>query len=312
MLLNVEKLSKRFGGIWALHDIDLKVNAGEILGILGHGASGKTTLLKVIKGTEKPSVGRIVFADGKAKTELLDGTIPSGPFRILNRGRHDRDTYPHLREVIMSTKADVLLLDDALIRFDLGERTAVYELLQEYVSKGERAVIAASSSFEQLAPVCDRIAVMVAGEIAQAGPVKDVYEEPSTAAVAEATGAMNLFSARRLTSTNAGLPEFYTIDGGHRLFARETEKSALGAINQTIRLGIRPEHISISTDASFPEDNLLKAVVTGIRFLGPLTAVDLEAEGLKLTATVPRVVGLHPDEQCMIAMPPHRIHVFKS
>ena len=40
------------------------------------------------------------------------------------------------------------------------------------------------------------------------------------------------------------------------------EKSLLGAITNNITLAIRPEHISISFGASFPEDNLLKAEIT--------------------------------------------------
>ncbi|HQX57370.1 MAG TPA: TOBE domain-containing protein, partial [Pyrinomonadaceae bacterium] len=100
--------------------------------------------------------------------------------------------------------------------------------------------------------------------------------------------------------------------GEHRIFAQPTEKRRIGAINQTVTLAIRPEHISITFGASFPEDNLLKAVVTGIRFLGDTTLIDLDANGLRLSARVFRVVGLNIGEECMIGMPPHRILVLKD
>lgn len=42
----------------------------------------------------------------------------------------------------------------------------------------------------------------------------------------------------------------------------------MGALNQNVLLGIRPEHISISFGASSPEDNLIKATITRTQFLG--------------------------------------------
>ena len=64
--------------------------------------------------------------------------------------------------------------------------------------------------------------------------------------------------------------------------------------------------------ASFPEDNLLKATVKKIQFLGGTTLVDLDAEGLVLQALVLRVVGLNPGDECMVGLPPDRIQIFKD
>lgn len=61
MILRVEKVSKRFGGLWALRGVDLEVEEGEILGIIGPNGAGKTTLFNCITGYYKPDSGRIVF-----------------------------------------------------------------------------------------------------------------------------------------------------------------------------------------------------------------------------------------------------------
>ncbi|MBP7378002.1 MAG: TOBE domain-containing protein [Pyrinomonadaceae bacterium] len=183
--------------------------------------------------------------------------------------------------------------------------------LQTAKQNGSTAIFA-SNDFEQIAAVCDRVAVLVKGEVAQIGFPQEVYENPASSAVAAIVGRNNLFTARRLTSTNADLPEFQTIEGSHRIVAQPTEKAALGAINQNVTLAIRPEQVSISFEASFPEDNILKAVVTAIRFLGPTTIIELDANGLRLESRVFRIVGLTVGEQCMIAMPPHRIQVLKN
>ncbi len=108
------------------------------------------------------------------------------------------------------------------------------------------------------------------------------------------------------------MPEFMTLDGEHRLFAGKPEKSALGAINQNISLAIRPEHISISFGASFPEDNLLRATISEIKFQGSTTLLKLDANGLILDALVLRLVGLNVGEVCMVGLPPDRILVLKD
>ena len=192
------------------------------------------------------------------------------------------------------------------------ERTVLLNELKALPEESGKTVIFASSDFEQIASVCDRIAVIVKGEIAQIGFPQEVYENPASRAVASIVGRNNIFAARRLTSTNADLPEFQTIDGSHRLFAQSTDKHALGAINQNVSLAIRPEQISISFEAAFPEDNILKAIVTAIRFLGPTTIIELDADGLHLQSLVFRIVGLNVGDECMIAMPPHRIQVLKD
>lgn len=61
VILRVENVSKRFGGVVALNRISLEVNEGEFLGIIGPNGSGKTTLFNVITGFIKPDEGRIIY-----------------------------------------------------------------------------------------------------------------------------------------------------------------------------------------------------------------------------------------------------------
>jgi heme ABC exporter ATP-binding subunit CcmA len=57
--LTVQKLSKAYGFLWALKDLDLDLAAGELVALLGPNGAGKTTLLKLLAGLISPSVGRI-------------------------------------------------------------------------------------------------------------------------------------------------------------------------------------------------------------------------------------------------------------
>jgi len=64
-LLEVERLSKRFGGVRAVHDVSFVLEEGELLGIMGPNGSGKTTLFNLIAGALRPDDGRIRFDGGE-------------------------------------------------------------------------------------------------------------------------------------------------------------------------------------------------------------------------------------------------------
>jgi branched-chain amino acid transport system ATP-binding protein len=69
-LLETRRVDKRFGGIAALDDVDLQVQAGEIVGLLGPNGAGKSTLFNVIGGFLKPDGGQVLF-DGEDVGHLL-------------------------------------------------------------------------------------------------------------------------------------------------------------------------------------------------------------------------------------------------
>lgn len=63
-LLEIDGLSKTFGGLHALRNVSISVDEGEILGVIGANGAGKTTLFNCITGAFPPSAGR-VHLDGK-------------------------------------------------------------------------------------------------------------------------------------------------------------------------------------------------------------------------------------------------------
>ena len=58
-MLRVEHISKRFGAVTALVDVNLHLQQGEVLALLGDNGAGKSTLLKILCGFQPPDSGRI-------------------------------------------------------------------------------------------------------------------------------------------------------------------------------------------------------------------------------------------------------------
>ena len=61
-LLQLSGLSRRFGGLNALTDINLTIEPGELVGLIGPNGAGKTTLINVVTGVHPASSGSVVFA----------------------------------------------------------------------------------------------------------------------------------------------------------------------------------------------------------------------------------------------------------
>ena len=62
-LLKCGQVSKEFGGLQALRNVDLSVIENSITGLVGPNGSGKSTLLNLISGVYKPDSGKIIFMD---------------------------------------------------------------------------------------------------------------------------------------------------------------------------------------------------------------------------------------------------------
>ena len=60
-ILRVEHISKRYGAVTALVDVNLRLERGEVLGLIGDNGAGKSTLLKILCGFQQPTSGRIIL-----------------------------------------------------------------------------------------------------------------------------------------------------------------------------------------------------------------------------------------------------------
>jgi len=70
--LRVEHISKHFGAVTALRDVNLRLGHGEVLGLLGDNGAGKSTLVKIICGFQQPDSGRIVVNGQEVTLKSVD------------------------------------------------------------------------------------------------------------------------------------------------------------------------------------------------------------------------------------------------
>ncbi len=126
--VNMQNISKHFGGVQALADVDLQINAGEIHALLGGNGAGKSTILKILNGVHVPDQGSIeVFG------QVLDEYTPEASRRAgIAMIYQEMSLIPSLtvaQNVFLTreTKNPLGLIDD-----QMGERKAAeyFEMLE--------------------------------------------------------------------------------------------------------------------------------------------------------------------------------------
>jgi ABC-2 type transport system ATP-binding protein len=84
-MIELERLTKRYGGFTAVEELSLRVERGEIFGFLGPNGAGKTTTIRMMMGLLLPTSGRIRLggfdlADDPIAAKRLSGFVPDRPF----------------------------------------------------------------------------------------------------------------------------------------------------------------------------------------------------------------------------------------
>lgn len=82
-LLEINQLSKRFGGLNAVEKVDLNVHQGEILGLIGPNGAGKSTILNMISGNLFPTRGELVFENEVITKLAVHNRVRRGIARIF-------------------------------------------------------------------------------------------------------------------------------------------------------------------------------------------------------------------------------------
>ncbi|MFG6081923.1 ABC transporter ATP-binding protein [Paracoccus litorisediminis] len=125
-MLTVEGLRSRYGRIEVLHGLDLQVDSGEIVTVVGANGAGKTTLLRCLSGVQPVSAGKITFR-GEALT-----TVPA--YKRLSRGLaqspEGRQIFTNL-SVEENLRLGAFLYNDDRVQKDMDDAFAMFPILRE-------------------------------------------------------------------------------------------------------------------------------------------------------------------------------------
>jgi ribose transport system ATP-binding protein len=217
--------SKRTPGEVLLSAEGLELRRGEVLGLAGLIGAGRTELLRRLFGLDpgpatpaeswRRGLGFVsedrkneglalglTIADNLTLSKLEAFVLPSrqssatrrwtetlavkclGPFqRIADLSGGNQQKIALAR--LLHHEVDVLLLDEPTRGIDVGSKAQVYQLIDDLVSKQNKAVLMVSSYLPELLGICDRVAVMRRGKL---GPARRVEEVDERSLLLEATG----------------------------------------------------------------------------------------------------------------------------
>jgi ABC-type polysaccharide/polyol phosphate transport system ATPase subunit len=194
---------------WALRDVDLTIDAGETVGVLGHNGAGKTTLLRLLAGVSEPSAGRIeirgrvaplisvgvgfhqemsgrenVYVNGmllgltKAEVaERFDEIVAFAeledfidtPVKFYSSGMFMRLGF----SVAIHVDPQVFLVDEVLAVGDLAFQLKCFDRMRQLKDQGTTIVIV-SHSMHAIRLLCPRAILLRRGALEMDGDVEDV------------------------------------------------------------------------------------------------------------------------------------------
>ncbi len=288
--VRLERLSKSFDGTTrAVDAVDLSIAAGEFFALLGPSGCGKTTTLRMIAGFETPDEGRI---------HVGGVDITGVPVHRRNMGMifQSYALFPHrtvaenvafglrMRGLPRRAVADAVaraLKQVALAGYEHrrpaqlsgGEQQRValaraivvlqFELKQLQKDLGVTLIFVTHDQEEAMA-MSNRMAVMNAGRIEQAGTPADVYSRPRTRFVADFIGEINLFTGEWRDGA------FYS---GGRALPANGPGHAGGAT-----IAVRPERMRFAASG----EAVFSGIVESANYLGAHVLYRIAADGAKL------------------------------
>jgi len=160
-LLEVKDLHVSYGAINAIKGIDLYVNRGEVVTILGANGAGKTTTLRTISGLLKPISGEIIF-DGKAISQLPAHEIVSLGMSHSPEGRRVFGT--------LSVEENLMMGAYSLKKYDAKTLEWIYEILPRLKERQKQLAGTLSGGEQQMLAI---------GRAIMSKPQLLILDEPS-------------------------------------------------------------------------------------------------------------------------------------
>ena len=209
----------------ALDDVDFKVEAGEVLGIIGHNGAGKSTLLKMLAQISVPTRGSVkvhgkvaplievgagLIGDLSGRENVfLNGAILGISKAEIRRKFDDIVAFAELEEFIdtpikryssgmsvrlgfaiaTSVESDILIIDEVLAVGDLAFQRKCFDRMEDLIKQQGKTVLLVSHNIRQVERICSRVLLMDHGVIRAKGAPTEIcnlfYELSESQVVAQ-------------------------------------------------------------------------------------------------------------------------------
>ena len=190
-ILTIKSVTKAFGGLVAVDDVDLTILEGQIMGLIGPNGAGKTTLFNCISGLYPVTAGEIHFLDGKITNQA--------PPNICKRGICR--TFQQLRLF-----KGMSVIDNVLAGAHTQGRAGAFGAIVKapWVMKEEKALKEKAMYFLELLGLADKRDLMAKnlsyGDQRRVEVARALASEPELLLLDEPAAGMNINESRELTS----------------------------------------------------------------------------------------------------------------
>jgi multiple sugar transport system ATP-binding protein len=341
MGIELQNVSKTFGGTNVVADLSLKIEDGEFVVLLGPSGCGKTTTLRMLAGLESVTSGDI-FINGERVND-----VPT-QHRDLAMVFQSYALYPHMT---IAENIGYPLRVRKLERRERDERVkhvaamleieSLLERKPRQLSGGERQRVALARAIvrepraylmdEPLSNLDARLRVQMRGELKrlqhQLGTTTIYVTHDQAEAMTLASRVavmkkgrlqqfdtpMNIYNhpANRFVAEFVGSPSMNFIEGGIEAgtFVSGAFKIALPALanKSQLTIGIRPEHIQVLSE---PRDGAIEATIYVTELMGNETFVFLSVGDNRLIARAPAEFRAEPESKVWITLTKDKIHFF--
>src|SRR6266540_2081986 len=164
-------LTKRYGELFAVRELDLTVRAGEVYGFLGPNGAGKTTTLRMLLGLVRPTAGRVLL-HGRPPGSLDGvGALIEGPAFYPYLSGRDNLRVLARHAAVPGKRVDVVLdLVDLPARAGMADMRAMIRRL----GAAGCTVMVSSHLLGEVEQICDRVGVISRGRLVSEGTVADM------------------------------------------------------------------------------------------------------------------------------------------
>lgn len=245
-MIKLQAITKQFGDKQILNDINLEINQGEVLGLIGLSGAGKSTLLRIINGLETATSGELQlekelkFGFVFQTFNLVNSLTVAENIRLglINQQLSNEQINQKVRDVLslvgltdqinsrpkqlsggqkqrvgiaraLVADVDVLLCDEATSALDPFTANEIIGLLGELNQKLGLTIVFVSHQLEIVREFCDRIAIIDNGNLCEVDQTINVYSNPKSRVAIKLLGNVLGFE-RYLEDCEIGLITCYS------------------------------------------------------------------------------------------------------